>query len=204
MSDTGSRPRPQYGEYATPEEQRQAIKAPEANPHYAPPVEHESPLPANPAAPPSAVRRPDAGALPAQQHPPQSPQAPAGPTFLRHPVDRVVTIALLVFGLYNVITTVMDRGGIAGQIDQAYHSLGLSGDYAVTALTGTVADVIAIVFGVLWIATAALSGLAIARGRIAFWIPLVAGVLASLVSGVGYLILFMHDPTFVAYLQQAT
>jgi hypothetical protein len=35
----------------------------------------------------------------------------------------------------------------------------------------------------------------------AFWIPLVAGVVASIVSGVGYLILFLHDPTFLAYMQ---
>ncbi|QDZ14407.1 hypothetical protein FPZ11_06190 [Humibacter ginsenosidimutans] len=37
MSGDAGRPKPQYGEYATPEQQRAAIKSPELNPHYAPP-----------------------------------------------------------------------------------------------------------------------------------------------------------------------
>ncbi|WP_243064079.1 DUF6264 family protein [Humibacter sp. RRB41] len=202
MSDQHSRPRPQYGEYATPDEQRAAIKTPEANPHYAPPAEHPQA---------ASEQQTDVG----QQHPPypgrtQFPSHPAqgGPAqgvpgaspFLRHPFDRVVTIALLVLGLYNVITGFAGRSQIAGQIDEAYRSLGLTGDYTATSLTSTVADVIAFTFLVLWVVAAALATWMIIRGHIAFWIPLVAGILASVLSGVGYLILFLHDPTFVQYM----
>jgi hypothetical protein len=195
MSDPVSRPRPQYGEYATPEQQRAAIKAPETNPHYAPPAEH----PSYPA--PSAPVPTDAGERPGSPREPSAdPESSAG--VLRHPADRVVTIALLVLGLYNVITTIAGRDGIADQIDRAYRSMGLSGDYAVTPLTGTIADVVAVLFLVLWVAAAGLSSWAILRGKIAFWIPLVAGLVASIVSGVGYLILFLHDPTFLTYMQQ--
>ena len=122
--------------------------------------------------------------------------------FMRHPFDRVVTIALLVIGLYNVISGFAGRGQIAGAIDAAYRSLGLTGDYTTTALTSTMADVIAIGSLVLWIIAAVLSTLMISRGHIAFWIPLVAGLLASLLSGVCYLILFLHDPTFMEYMRQ--
>jgi hypothetical protein len=195
MSDTGSRPRPRYGEYATPEEQRAAVKSPEKNPHYAPPEPQ-------PSAPPPARVQTDVGHPSA---PPETADRQAGasaPALLRHPLDRVVTIALLVLGLYNVVTTIMERGSVADQIDAVYHSMGLTGDYAATALTGTVVDVVAIVYLALWVVAAGLSSWAILRGRIAFWIPLAAGVVASLISGAGYLILFLHDPTFLAYVQQ--
>lgn len=191
MSDADSRPTPRYGEYATPEQQRAAVRAPETNPHYAPPESTVQPRStSSPAAP--------------QHDPVQVPAAePSATNALRHPVDRVATVALLVLGLYNVITTATGRGNLATQIDQAYHSMGLTGDYAVTALTGTVADITAVVFLALWVAAAGLSSWRMLRGRIAFWIPLSAGILASIVSGVGYLILFLHDPTFLAYLQRA-
>lgn len=193
-----SRPRPQYGEYATPEEQRAAIKAPETNPHYAPPE------PAEPVVP---TQQPDAGWRPpvAPSHPPypaEQRDVPDVSPFMRHPFDRFATIALLVIGLYNVISAFAGRSQMASAIDDAYRSMGLTGDYAATSLTSTVGDVIAVASLVLWIAAALLSALFIARGRVAFWIPLAAGVLASLVSGVSYLVLFLHDPTFVQYMHQ--
>jgi len=214
MSDPHSRPRPQFGEYATPEEQRAAIKAPETNPHYAPPPSLDPEQAGHPDDPqqPGTVapgERVDAGGQPPADanwsHPqypaPTAKGEPVASPFMRHPFDRVATITLLVLGLYNVITNFAGRGQIASQIDQAYRSFGLTGDYAVTATTSTVADVIAVVFLVLWIVAAVLSTWTITRGRIAFWIPLVAGVLASLASGVGYMILFLHDPTFLHYMQ---
>jgi hypothetical protein len=195
MSDTGSRPRPRYGEYATPEEQRAAVKSPEKNPHYVQPEPEPSVMP-------PAQLRTDAGHPSAPSEADDRQAASSPPAVLRHPLDRVVTVALLVLGLYNVVTTIMERGTAADQIDAVYHSMGLTGDYAVTALTGTVIDAVAIGYLALWVAAAGLSTWAILRARIAFWIPLVAGVVASLVSGAGYLILFLHDPTFLAYVQQ--
>jgi hypothetical protein len=195
MSDPGSRPRPRYGEYATPEEQRAAIKAPEKNPHYVPP-EQQSHI-ALPAPVPA-----DDGPRSTAPRTGERPASAGAPALLRHPVDRVITAMLLVLGLYNVITMLVGRGATADQIDSVYHSMGLTGGYTVTALTGTVVDVVAIASLVLWVAAAGLSSWAVLRGRTAFWIPLAAGILASLVSGFGYLILFLHDPTFLAYVQQ--
>ncbi|MHA7986077.1 DUF6264 family protein [Rathayibacter sp. CAU 1779] len=197
MSDAGSRPRPQYGEYATPEEQRAAIKAPETNPHYAPPEPDEVES--------APTQHPFTADATTRQNPPVDPDSPAaynGSAFLRHPADRVITIALLVLGLYNVITTIMQRSDIPDEIALLYSSAGITGDYTVTSLTGTVADVIAIVSMALWVVAAGLSTLTILRGRIAFWIPLVAGVLASLVNSAGLLVLVFHDPVFLAFLQQ--
>lgn len=208
MSDQHSRPRPQYGEYATPDEQRAAIKAPEANPHYAPPPAEHPQAASEQQADVGQQHPPYPGRTRFPSHPAQGGPAQGGPAqgvpgaspFLRHPFDRVVTIALLVLGLYNVITGFAGRSQIAGQIDEAYRSLGLTGDYTATSLTSTVADVIAFTFLVLWVVAAVLATWMIIRGHIAFWIPLVAGILASVLSGVGYLILFLHDPTFVQYM----
>ncbi|NNC11244.1 hypothetical protein HII28_05040 [Planctomonas sp. JC2975] len=198
MNDTGSRPRPQYGEYATPEEQRAAIKAPETNPHYAPPEPGHVES--------TAAQHPSIPDAPARQNPPVDPDSPSaynGSTLLRHPADRVITIALLVLGLYNVITTITSRSDLPSEIAVFYGSTGITGDYTVTSLTGTIADVIAIVSLALWVVAAGLSTWTILRGRIAFWIPLVAGVLASLVNSAGLLILVFHDPAFIAFLHQA-
>ena len=193
MSDDAQRPRPQYGEYATPEEQRAAIKSPQLNPHYAPP-EHPhhaegeaSQQDARPAA--ADPREPAAG----------SPPAPAT---RRHPLDRIATIALLVLGLYDVIGAFSGSNGVVSQIDVIYRSLGISGEYKPTDLTDTVAGVVAVVFLVLWIAAAALSAWAVVRGRIAFWIPLAAGVLAAIVSAVGGIILTLHDPAYLQFLNK--
>ena len=200
MSRDDPRPRPRYGEYATPEEQRAAIKSPEKNPHYAPPVPDEAPsaLPPYQGAPGSNAA-PPTGGQGAQQHLLQEQQAASG--FLRHPVDRVLTIALLVLGLYNVISAFTDRANLADELTQAYHTLGLTGDYTQTAMTQTVADAIAISFLVLWIVAAVLGTWTIARGRLAFWIPLSAGLLAAIVRAIGFVVLFVNDPTFMAYVQ---
>jgi hypothetical protein len=193
MSDGGQRPRPQYGEYATPEEQRAAIKSPQLNPHYAPPEHphHSEGGVASQDAPPAAPDRRDA-----------APGDRAAPVTRRHPLDRIATIALLVLGLYDVIGSFAGNNGVITQIDVIYRSLGISGEYKPTDLTDTVAGVIAVVFLVLWIAAAGLSAWAVLRGRIAFWIPLAAGVLAAVVSAVGGIILTLHDPAYLQFLNK--
>jgi hypothetical protein len=186
MSD-GDRKRPQFGEYASPEEQRAAIKDPSLNPHYAPPApaEHQAPpMPGEPSTQP-------VGAHPGERQ--------AG--ILGHPTDRVFTIALLVIGLYSMISTIMTRGDIAAQMTLAYHSLGIGADYTATARTDLVGNVVAIVFAVLWIVAAGLSYWRMRRGGRAFWIPLTAGVLAAVVRAVGYAMLMLADPTFVHFVQ---
>src|SRR4051794_31950062 len=112
MSDqpSDSRPRPQYGEYATPEEQRARIRqpAPEATRTSGPatPVGVRTGVGAAPKPPKT---QPKAGPLP----PASSPSRPAqtGPGFDTpqsrvRVVDRIVTFALLTYGLVNVVSLI--------------------------------------------------------------------------------------------------
>ncbi|QDZ14406.1 hypothetical protein FPZ11_06185 [Humibacter ginsenosidimutans] len=122
---------------------------------------------------------------------------------MRHPFDRIATIALLVLGLYDVIGAFSGTSSLVAQIDTMYRAFGIAGDYKATELTTTLGYVTAGVFVVLWVAAAALAAWSILRGRIAFWIPLAAGILAVFTSALMATILALHDPAFVSFYTQS-
>ena len=107
MSTPDPRPRPQYGEYATPAEQKARIAHPQ------PPAVH-TPAPSSHPVPSGA-----GGGRPA------SPAAP-------HPVDRVVTFALLAYGAFNVITSAIAFFDLAGVADMTYRMMGIAGSFTNT------------------------------------------------------------------------
>lgn len=153
------RPRPQYGEYASPEEQRARIRKP-----------------AYPPAEPAASFSPAA--------PPVPPAPVAAPAGRRRVVDRVVTFVLLGYGLLTVVSALpalVDAGAYVQRV------LGVMGVQATLSDPGTARGygiAAAIVMIVLWIAAAALSWVSLRRGRITWWIPLLAGILANVAAGV--------------------
>jgi hypothetical protein len=166
-------PRPQYGEYASPEEQRARIR--------------------QPAYPPAS---PQPGAAP----PPLPPIAPipgpaaSAPGVRRHPVDFVVTLALLAYGLWNVVSTVPALFDIGSYVHELLSVMGTDAQLSDPDAARGYGIAAAVVMIVLWLAAAVLSGLQMRRGRIAWWIPLVAGVLASLVTGILLTIPLLADP----------
>lgn len=142
---TDPRPRPQYGEYATPDEVA-ALRGP--------------------ATPPSG--------------PPPGPPA-AKPVTGGRRFDRPVTIALLFFGVFNLIQSApvfLDFGPTlkraAGTVQYGGYDLGAL-EFGDSARIGGYVLLGASI--VLLLIAAALSYVALARGRIAFWIPLLAGAL---------------------------
>ncbi|MBO9626836.1 MAG: hypothetical protein J7484_10725 [Microbacterium sp.] len=162
--------RPQYGELATPEEQRQAAGLP--------PIAEvvPEPVPESPATPAVA--------------------APARP----RPADRLVTIALLAYGLVNVVITGMSYLDIAPVMDQAMKILGIDGtftNFAQGKLWGTVA---AIVLAVGWCVTAVLALRRLRTGKLTWWVPVVGAVVTSLVVSGLIAIPMMGDPAFAGYL----
>jgi hypothetical protein len=42
------------------------------------------------------------------------------------------------------------------------------------------------------------------KGRLTFWIPLVAGILAALIASVLMLVVASGDPSFIAYMNRST
>ncbi|MBW8764375.1 MAG: hypothetical protein JF592_17650 [Microbacterium sp.] len=164
--------RPQYGELATPEEQRRA-----------------------------------AGLLPLSEVAPAAPEpiaAAAAPASARpHPVDRFATIALLAYGLVNVVMTGMSYLDLPTVLNEVMKILGIEGeftDYAAGRLWGTVA---AVVLAVGWTATAVLSVRRLRRGRITWWLPIVGAVVTSFLAGICVMVAMMGDPAFADYIVKA-
>ncbi|MCR2762275.1 DUF6264 family protein [Microbacterium sp. zg.B48] len=171
------RPRPQYGEYATPEEQRARIQRPDMTQLL------------DAGQDPDAVTAVPAGAAVA-------PAAKAGAPVRRGRfADLVATTALLVYGLVNVVS------GIPGMIDYesyvgtVFGLLGVDAELADPAAGRPWGLAAALILAIGWLATAYLSWRSLRRGRITWWIPLVAGIVFTFVSGTLLMVPIVSDPT---------
>lgn len=165
------RPRPQYGEYATPEEQRARIRQPDAT---------------------SALEtgRP---AIPAAEAAPAAPAAVGAPPRPRT-VDRIATIALLAYGLFTVVSSFpafLDYGAYA---ETMFAVMGVDAELADPAAGRPWGIAAALVLAVGWIATALLSWRSLRRGRLTWWIPLVAGAVFTFAAGMLMIVPLMNDP----------
>ena len=168
-------PRPQYGEIATLEEQRRAAGLP-----------------------PIAEAVPESG-IPAQR--PATPETPAASRPGR-PVDRFVTIALLAYGLVNVVMTALSYLDFSTAMNQMMTVLGVDGEFTNFAegrIWGTVA---AIVLAVGWSLTAFLSIRRLRAGKLSWWVPLVGAAVTLLVASVCAAIPLMNDPAFIDFVAQ--
>lgn len=167
--------RPQYGELATPEEQRRAAGLP--------PLSEVAPVAAGPAVPAAAK------VVPAS--------AP------RNTVDRFVTIALLAYGFVSVVSTGMSYLDLPTVMTQAMKMLGIDGEFTNFAsgrLWGTIAAVILMIG---WAATTALSIRRLRRRRITWWLPLAGAAATILVTSICIMIPMMGDPAFLEYVAKA-
>ena len=157
-------PRPQYGEYATPEEQRARIREPGSLGAPVPP-------------PPTAAARP----------------APSRPTAALTPgrmIDRAVAVGLLVYGLLSMITAVpalLDPASLLGAMGLDAGQLGVTS----TGVWGILA-VVVLLAG--WLLTAWLTWRAHRRGWIVCWIPLAGGFVFNALSGILVAIGLLTDP----------
>jgi hypothetical protein len=173
------RPRPQFGEYASPEEQRARIQQPDAT--WALESGQSLDDPARPPAPPAPV--------------PASVQTPAAvPSPRPRRADRIATFALLGYGLFTVLTSIPSLADYSGYVDTLLSVMGVEAEYSVPAGAQIWGIAAALVLGLGWIATAALSWTNLRRGRLTWWIPLTAGVVLNLIAGALMLVPIMSDP----------
>ncbi|WP_435743589.1 DUF6264 family protein [Microbacterium sp. PMB16] len=171
--------RPQYGELATPEEQRKAAGLP--------PLDQVE-VTVEPIAP---VAAPGPESL-----------AAAAPARRPHPVDRFVTIGLLAYGLVNVVISALSYLDITGAMNQTMKVLGIDGEFTNFAqgkLWGTIAAVV-LVIG--WSLTAWASIRRLRRGKVTWWLPLVGAVVTILIASMCVAVPMLGDPAFAAYLEQ--
>ncbi len=165
-----SRPRPQYGEYATPEEQRARIQEPPPwQMQPATPVMGEAQGAGIPSPPPAAAGRP-------------------------RPVDRIVTFALLAYGLVNVISSVTALADYGAYAETMVEMLGVDAQLSDPAAGRPWGVAAAVVLAIGWCATAAVSLWSMRRGRLTWWIPLAAGIVFTFVAGTLMLIPLVNDP----------
>ncbi|MEV4688846.1 DUF6264 family protein [Microbacterium sp. LWH3-1.2] len=167
--DPRSRPRPQYGEYATPEEQRARIREPAPRQEPVAPIVTDAPAGGIPSAPVVAEKR-------------------------QHPVDRIITFALLAYGLVNVITSVpafLDYGTYA---ETMLGLMGVDTQLSDPAAGRPWAIAAAVVLTIGWCLTTALSVWNMRRSRISWWIPLAGGIVFSLTAGALMVAPLTNDP----------
>jgi hypothetical protein len=166
---TDQRPRPQYGEYASRDDQAKAAGLPA--PSFAPP-----------AVPPAA-------------HSSAAPSAKAG-TPRRW--DILLSFALLAYGAVNVVAGFFQFADLGAVLEQVYTTMGI-GKYTPTPLAGTLGIVINVTSSVLFVLTVIVTTRLLRRGRLAFYVPIIGGALAWIVSFVCVAVLMLGDPAFSAY-----
>lgn len=168
--------RPQYGELATPEEQRRAAGLP--------PIEQDTPV------------------APVAQHPvaPVASRPAARPAGQTHPVDRFATIALLAYGLLNVIMAGLSYLDLPSVMNESMRLLGIEGEFTNFAAGRTWGVIAALVLAVGWALTAVLSIRRLRRGRLAWWVPLVGAVATMAVVSLCVAVPMFGDPAFADHL----
>ena len=181
---TDDRPRPQYGEYATPTQQAQASGEP--IPDLANPSSHAT-------APNSGVQ-PEVNM---HQPPPYTGAAltPDGVTSVRRPRrwDLIISIALLVYGATGVLKGLIDRTDLNAAMRELYSRANL-GTYQAVDLATSLSHVIDFSNTVLIAITALLTIRRLRLGRIAFFIPLIGGILSTAIGTACLIAILMADP----------
>ena len=191
MSDAErERPRPQYGEYATPEEQRARIAAlGGAAPH--PDVVEPAVVPGAPAGPPAG------SGAPVHRHPeaPRPTTTAARPTRL---ADRVISVALLAYGLVTVLGAIPQLIDFVGFANTWMDMAGIEATLADPAAGRAWGIAAAIFYSVGWLATAMLTWWSLSRRRLSWWIPLVGAIVTFIIVSLLLAAPLLSDPGVVS------
>ena len=133
---------------------------------------------------------------------PAAPVVPAAATSARkRPVDRIITIALLAYGLVNVIVTAISYLDLPTAMNETMKILGIEGEFTNIAqgrLWGTFAAVV-LVAG--WALTAFLSVRRLRLGRLTWWVPVVGAVATTIVVSICIMVPMLGYPAFIAYVE---
>lgn len=184
----GERPRPEYGEYATPEEQRSRIQLPDAT--------HQL------SAGQAPVGMTAAGPLPPIAGIPASGATPARRTGKRR-VDLIIALGLLGYGLVNVILTIVQLQDFSAFVQQFMTVAGIEGEFTNYAAGQTWSRIAAIVFGIGWLLTALFVYLGARRGLWVWWIPVVGAVVSFVLLTLCLTVPLMSDPVIVQHFTNA-
>jgi hypothetical protein len=115
----------------------------------------------------------------------------------------VLTTALLLFGVVDVVRTFPQFLDLAPVLRQLYLDQGI-GEFTSDTAAAQAGLVIGITRIVLLVITITVSLLLLSRHRIAFWVPLTGGALGVLVIIAALVVVMVGDPALATYLQQRT
>lgn len=150
-----------------------------------------------------------AGLPPVDEAPPAAPIEPAPAPRAKaassgsRPVDRFATIALLAYGLVNVVITGMSYLDFSTVMTEAMKVLGIQGEFTNFAqgkLWGTIAAIM-LVIG--WCLTAMFAVRRLRRGKLSWWVPLVGAVATLIVTSICVAVPMFGDPAFIDYVSKA-
>ena len=195
MTGDDERPRPQYGEYATPEEVAEA-----RGPLPAEPTDPVSRL-AAPISRPVSARGAKAGARPSPGL--RSAPPPRGtPVVARHPrqANNLITVLLLVVGIWNTVTSIPSDLDFGTVLTQGVALAGY-GTVGFGAAAHTAGIVLLAISCLLLLAAIGVSLQLIRRGRRSIWVPVVAAALYLVASLIVMTVVVANTPALMHVLQ---
>lgn len=127
----------------------------------------------------------------------------AGPPFKRAPRrwDQILTAALLGYAAISVVSQLATRDTLESALKQLFVSQGWA-QYTPTALATSLGSVLNFASLGIFLVTLLASTWMLRRGRMAFWVPLAGGALATIATLVIVAVVLNADPTFVAHLRE--
>jgi len=115
--------------------------------------------------------------------------------------DTVITTALLLVGVFDVVTAYSSFANLGSSLTLIYAQLGITGSASSAAAAPFGIAINAVRIGVLAV-TIVVALLLIARHGRAFWVPLAGYALAGIVSSALVVIVMLNDPTYLVWLAQ--
>jgi len=187
------RPRPEYGEYATPEEQAEAMGIPvtELSPDAPTPPPGVVVSPRTDLAPP---RPEDAVPLP----PPAA--AVARPEGTPRRWDSTLSLGLIFFGVYLVGSSFLSLRDLGESMRLSTEQLGY-GEFTSIGLADSLGFWLSIIHPVILVITIGITLIRLRRGKLAFFVPVIGGAVGGLLFFAVVLVLFFTDPALAANLQ---
>ena len=208
MSDP--RPRPQYGEYASPEDQAKAMGiAAERHDGVSPETEHPAPAQGQTVTSPhgAAEQAPGAsarvapswtGSTAASASQKTATVADAGRP--RRRWDVILTAVLLGLGFASVMSSYSQYANFPATLDTVVGSMGYGG-YGATGLASAIGIALNSAQIVIFAIAAVVAIRLVRRGRIGFYVPLAGAVVFVVVAVVLMFVALNGDPALMAELQ---
>ncbi|PJJ72475.1 hypothetical protein CLV46_2047 [Diaminobutyricimonas aerilata] len=121
-----------------------------------------------------------------------TPVAPVTPARAPRTTDVVITSVLLTLGLLVTLFTLVSLPALPQSMHQVAEVYGVE-DYEAGPGVGAVQWVVGVSHVVLFLAAVAIAVPLLARRRLAFWVPLSAGIIAALIYWGAHMALFFSD-----------